>query len=150
MPRGGARPGAGRKADPNSARSRARAAKAAASAAEGFTAPDGSKTKVAPTTWPFGTSAPSPQPPLPPAEAAPPVAPPSADLSELTPLAFLLERMRDPLEDMRTRFQAAQLAAPFIHAKPAPAGKKGDKDLQKKPASGRFAAAAAPRLVSSR
>lgn len=138
MPRGGARPGAGRKPDPNSVRSKAKAKREALTV-------DGVKTAAAPDSWPFGT--------LPPSAAAPAPAPPPApapDLSELTPLDYLLEVMRDIGQDERTRIQAAQLAAPYVHSKPAPGGKKDAKNEAAKAVSGRFATTAPPRLVSSR
>ena len=139
MPRGGARPGAGRKPKIKPAGESAPAPKKvkAPAKAKAFSA-DGKRAADAPPGWPFGTSEPG--------EKSPSVDP---DLSELTPLAFLLEVMRDPQEERRTRLQAAQLAAPYCHVKKGEGGKKSDKEeAAKKVAAGRFGAAAPPRLVA--
>jgi phage terminase small subunit len=125
MPRGGSRPGAGRK--------RKTTAEAPASApvvdAQGF------KTAAAPENWPFGK--------------APVAPPPEPDLSSLMPLDFLLQIMRDQDEDKGRRMQAATLAAPYCHAKKGEGGKKEEKaDAAKKVAS-KFATATPPKLVAA-
>jgi len=141
MSKGGIRPGAGRKPNPNSARQRALAAKAA-KLASGFTAPTGEKAEAAPQNWPFGTQVPEPPPP-PPAATPAPVAPPDKALSALE----LLQRVyRDDAEDLKVRLQAAALAAPFESPKMAPVAKKDPKP--EKPATpSRFASKAPPKLV---
>ncbi|HVR48531.1 MAG TPA: hypothetical protein VMS38_02245 [Pseudorhodoferax sp.] len=77
------------------------------------------------------------------------VAPPApADLSALTPLDFLLQVMRDPEEDKGRRMSAAQLAAPYVHAKKGESSaKKDEAEARKKAASsGRFARRQPPAL----
>ncbi|WCM88837.1 terminase small subunit [Acidovorax sp. NCPPB 3576] len=135
MPRGGARPGAGRPkksapadapkpAEPAKKRAPRKPASAPAVDAEGF--------KTDPN-WPFGQERP----------------PPPKDLSELTPLEFLLQVMRDEVEDKRTRIQAAQLAAPYVHPKKGESGKKDEKQAAAKQVASRFAAGAPPKLVAA-
>ena len=139
MARGGARPGAGRK--PGSGK---KAAPKAPAGPAGFTGADGRKTADAPPGWPFGTESP-PAPPPPPAQ--PPA--PQQDLSELTPLDFLLEVMRDASEDVRLRIQAAQLAAPYVHTKKGDVGKKEQQKEAAGKVAGRFSAGAPPRLAAA-
>lgn len=126
MPRGGSRPGAGRK--------RKTTAEASASApvvdAQGF------KTAAAPENWPFGK-----------APVAPP--PPEPDLSGLMPLDFLLQIMRDQDEDKGRRMQAATLAAPYCHAKKGEGGKKEEKAAAAKTVASKFATATPPKLVAA-
>jgi phage terminase small subunit len=154
MARGGSRPGAGRpRLSEEEKAARAAARKAAAkgkskpaakkkapagkrvspkSAAPAAHAPTGIKADDAPAQWPFGT-----RPPTPPAPPAKP--------SELSPLDYLLSIVRDDEADLKVRMQAAALAAPFVHAKPAPQGKKdGKADAAKSAGAGKFAAAAPP------
>ncbi|WP_053842944.1 hypothetical protein [Paracidovorax avenae] len=138
MPRGGARPGAGRpkKAAPADAPKPAAPAKRQPSARKTEAPPldaDGYKTDA---SWPFGQERP----------LAPP---PPKDLSDLTPLDFLLEVMRDAGEELRTRMQAAQLAAPYVHAKKGEAGKKEEKQDAAKKVASRFTAAAPPKLAAA-
>src|SRR5438045_3726999 len=103
MPRGGARPGSGRKAAPGSKRTKsAKAARAIAPAGE---KPASEK------AWPFGAAAPAPEP----------------DLSALSPLDYLLSVVRDRGADEKLRMQAASIAAPFVHIKPGDVGKKAEK-----------------------
>lgn len=139
MPRGGSRPGAGRKTDPNSARSKARAAKEAAG---GFTAPGGEKKPTAPAEWPFGRAA-----PIPPLTAAVPPGPATAPIENEQPLDVLLRLMREAV-DPRMQLQAAMAAAPYLHAKAAPLGKKEARGIEaKKAGGGKFGAGAPPTLV---
>lgn len=128
MPRGGARPGAGRpkKSAPADAPKPATPAKKRPSASKTEALPldaDGYKTDP---NWPFG-------------QERPPAPPPPKDLSNLMPLDFLLQVMRDEEEDSRLRIQAAQIAAPYVHAKKGDAGKKAEKqEAAQKAAGGRF------------
>lgn len=121
MPRGGFRPGAGRKpkapveTKPN-----------------GHTGVDGFKTEDAPPGWPFGQDKPATEP--------------SGDLS---PLDFLLKVMRDENEDKGRRMQAAIQAAPYLHAKKGEAGKKEQKQKAAEKVAGRFSASEPPKLVAA-
>lgn len=142
MPRGGARPGSGRKpADPTKPK------KFKAAAAPVAHTERGVKTKGAPKSWPFGV-----EPVAPPAAApAEPPAPPAADLAQLTPLEYLLSVMRDPANDERTRIQAATNAAPYVHGKVGEAGKKNDKqNAAKRVGAGKFASSAPPLKLVNR
>ncbi|MGQ3051090.1 MAG: hypothetical protein ACT6S0_04840 [Roseateles sp.] len=130
MPRGGARPGAGRKPKAPGAAAK----KAAPKKAAGYS-PDGKKSADAPASWPFGTA----EQPQQPAE----------DLSELTPLAYLLTVVRNPLAEEKTRIQAASIAAPYCHAKKGEAGKKEAAAEVARKGSPRFAQAAPPRLAAA-
>lgn len=124
MPRGGARPGAGRP------RKGAAVPTVAASAA-----PKARAKAQAPAATP--------------AASAPP---PAVDLTT-SPLDYLLTVMRDPNEDKRIRLQAASLAAPYVHAKPAPGGKKNATQAAAGQAAtgGRFGPSAPPlRVVGKR
>lgn len=68
--------------------------------------------------------------------------------ADVTPLEFLLSVMRNPLVDDKLRLEAAKTAAPFMHMKKGDVGVKDEKaDKAKKAAAGKFAAAAAPKLV---
>ena len=135
MPRGGARPGAGRKAtNPKTLAKKA--------ASKGFTTAAGKKAKDAPGSWPFGKQdAPESVPGAPPSE--PPAAP--VVLGKQTPLEFLLMVMNNSEESKSARMQAAAIAAPYVHAKPMPAGKKDSKaDAAKAASKGKFAGGAPP------
>jgi phage terminase small subunit len=80
------------------------------------------------------------------------VAPPAPeDLSALTPLDFLLQVMRDPEEDKGRRMNAAQLAAPYVHAKKGEtSAKKDDAEKRKQAAqTGRFGRREAPKLATA-
>ena len=121
MPRGGARPGAGRKP------------KATPAAACPPVTKNGIKEDP---KWPFGRME----------KPAEPAAPPAVEQS---PLDYLLEVMRDSEVDPRVRLQAASLAAPLCHAKKGEAGKKEEKDAAAKKAHSRFAPAAPPKLVAA-
>lgn len=106
MPRGGARPGAGRKPK-----------------AKGAEAPNAAVVCAA--------------------------RPPDADLSDLTPLDYLLSVVRDPGSDQRVRIQAASIAAPFVHMKKGEGGKKDGQAAAAKQVAGRFSASAPPKLVAA-
>jgi hypothetical protein len=149
MPRGGARPGAGRKVDPNSARQKARAAKAAEKSPAGFTSGDGKRTASAPPAWPFGT-APSAAPAVAPAPTEPvatPVAPPAAEPAPENALAYLQWVYRNH-EDERMRMQAAATALPFETSKPLPVKGKGDTRGGPATKVSKFASMAPPKLAA--
>ena len=131
MPRGGARPGAGRpKKQPEEAKPSKKAlAKAAPPQVDANGYKDDPK-------WPFGKQ--------PPQEPEPP-----PDLSNLMPLDYLLEVMRDHTEERGRRMQAATLAAPYCHPKKGEAGKKEEKAAAAKKIASRFSPAAPPKLVAA-
>jgi hypothetical protein len=135
MPRGGARPGAGRKP-------KAKPVDAAIGASKkpAFTA-GGVQTAAAPKDWPFGTK--------PPADPAPEQPKPAPQLeNELDALTYLQRIYRDPTEDPKARFQAAIQAVPYEVAKPGVTGKKAAKDEAAKKAHSRFAPSAPPKLAA--
>lgn len=137
MPRGGARPGAGRKKKPQpEAVSIVAEEKPEAAKALPTVDADGYKTDP---KWPFGKQ----QPP----EPAPPEPPP--DLSNLMPLDYLLEVMRDAAEERGRRMQAATLAAPYCHPKKGEAGKKEEKNAAAKKIASRFSPSAPPKLAAA-
>jgi hypothetical protein len=130
MPRGGARPGAGR---PRKSHSEPAKAKRAVKRFAAGVAPAGEKPAEA-KDWPFGVEPPEV---------------PATDTST-TPLEFLLKVMRDSKEDPRLRMEAAKTAAPYVHGKVAEIGKKGLKqDAAKDAAAGKFRAGVAPKLVAA-
>lgn len=135
MPRGGARPGAGRPRKAPADQSAPPKKKAQAKQPAAGHAPDGAKAADAPPGWSFGT-----QPPAPP-----------EDLSEMTPLDFLLKVMRDQGEDKGRRMQAASLAAPYCHAKKGEQSAKAREAeaRQKAAAEGRFSRRQPPKLVAA-
>lgn len=144
MPRGGSRPGAGRPkkavaaVKPAAAKKTAPARKTPApkKAAEKLPSTNADGTKPDGGEWsPFGRQAPQ--------------TPAQEDLSELTPLNYMLQVMRDPEEDKARRLQAATLAAPYVHAKKGEGGKKEQKDEAAKKVAGRFAVATPPKLVAA-
>lgn len=128
MPRGGARPGAGRP------RKQPAAVGAPKKPAAKLAPPkvDASGFKDDPN-WPFGRQQPEPPP----------------DLSNLMPLDYLLEVMRDPTEERGRRMQAATLAAPYCHPKKGESGKKEEKAAAAKKIASRFSPAAPPKLVAA-
>lgn len=132
MPRGGARPGAGRPKKqpaevPKAKKPAAPKLDPAHKDADGFkTNPD----------WPFG-------------QERPPKKETPEDLSNLMPLDFLLSVMRDLDEDKNRRMQAATLAAPYCHPKKGEGGKKESKLENAKKVASRFTAQAPPRLAAS-
>lgn len=134
MPRGGARPGAGRPrkqpaAKPKETKRVAKKPDPAQVDADGF------KTN---SDWPFG-------------QERPPEEPKPQDLSSLTPLDYLLSVMRDSGEEGVRRMQAAQLAAPYCHAKKGEISAKRQEaeDLKKAAGTGKFARRQPPALVAS-
>ena len=66
------------------------------------------------------------------------------------PKEFLLALMNDPDADVRLRSDAAKALMPFAHHKLGEGGKKEQKQAEaKKAATGKFSAAAPPKLVAS-
>lgn len=140
MPRGGARPGAGRKPKKPSDGG----AKPVAHA------PTGVKEPGSPEKWPFGTK-----------PAAEGKGEPQNEADErddgltpeqragMSPLDYLLAVMRSPDASNSARMQAAIQAAPYVHPKLAPAGKKDARNDTAKKAS-KFAASAPPLKLVSR
>lgn len=134
MPRGGARPGAGRKPKkPGDAQAKPAKMKGKSGA---LTDANGVKVPDAPKDWPFGV-----EPPQAPVQRTP------DDLSKLMPLDYLLEVMRDELEERGRRMQAATLAAPYCHPKKGESGKKEQKEADAKKVASRFSPSAPPKLV---
>ena len=134
MPRGGFRPGAGRKPGASAGKS-ADKAKATPKPSTKKQAPpklDADGYKKDPN-WPFGKQEPEPPP----------------DLSDLTPLDYLLEVMRDHTEERGRRMQAATLAAPYCHPKKGESGKKEEKAAAAKKVASKFSPAAPPKLVAA-
>ena len=68
--------------------------------------------------------------------------------ANMTPLDYMLKVMRDEGEDKKVRMTMAYYAAPYIHPKPTgKAGKKDDKEERAKQAGkGRFAPGSPPAL----
>ncbi|MBF6631818.1 MAG: terminase small subunit [Comamonas sp.] len=89
---------------------------------------DGMQTAAAPVNWPFGQKTPEPDP----------------DLSDMTPLDFLLQVMRDPKQAEARRMQAATIAAPYVHPKAEEKGKKAAKQEAAAAAGSKFVRPAAP------
>jgi hypothetical protein len=139
MPRGGPRPNAGRKADPNSARQRKLAAKAAKGVVDrGLTAADGTKKPEAGKDWPFGRD---------PGTQVEPVEPKK---SFATPLEFWQHVLADPDASPSAKAAAAYAMAPYVHPKIAPAAKKEEaRNKAKNAAGGKFSAQRAPTLAAS-
>lgn len=159
MPRGGFRPGAGRKPGASAVQSVDKPKAAPRQATKPTAKPvarsapktkkekvydkDGIKTKDAPDNWPFGAKPP-------PAARTEQAAPPKVELSELMPLDFLLEVMRDGEEDKRVRLQAATLAAPYCHPKKGESSKKDEAAAKAKAAgAGKFSRREPPKLVAA-
>lgn len=140
MPRGGARPGAGRpKKDPST-----KVPKGKKPDKKGFTAPDGSKSKDAPPSWPFGT-----EPPIEGAQTDPEDGLTDDQRANLSPLEYLLAVMRSPEAAASARMQAAIQAAPYVHGKQAPVSKKDAGKSAASDGSGRFNRRQPPRLVAA-
>lgn len=129
MPRGGSRPGAGRPKK-QAAVPDAPAKPAAKKQAPPKVDAEGYKTDP---NWPFGKQGEEPPP----------------DLSDLMPLDYLLEVMRDYTEERGRRMQAATLAAPYCHPKKGESGKKDEKSAAAKKVASKFAPAAPPRLAAA-
>jgi phage terminase small subunit len=131
MARGGFRPNAGRRVDPNSARQKRIAAKAAKQK-EPATKPEVEQ------AWPF----PSQDKPLePPADSEKPG-------SFATPLEYWQHVLEDPNASASAKHAAAYAMAPYVHPRLAPAAKKVEaKERAAKAATGRFTRKAPPRLV---
>lgn len=143
MPRGGARPGAGRK--PKKAVEEGVTPAKIKAKPSAFTDANGVKVPHAPKDWPFGT-----EPPVQttsPAQQDPFIPRTPEELSKLMPLDYLLEVMRDEFEERGRRMQAATIAAPYCHAKKGESGKKEQKDEAAKKVASRFSPAAPPKLV---
>lgn len=134
MARGGHRPGAGRKpkavADANTPATKPKAAprRKKAQPEQPYVDANGVRTDAAPPDWPFGAKPPEPEP----------------DLSDMTPLDFLLKVMRDPKQTETRRMQAATIAAPYMHPKAEEKGKKVAKQEAAAAAGSKFARPAAP------
>jgi len=77
--------------------------------------------------------------------------PPPLPEKPVLPLEYMLRVLNDPKSSKDDKIKMASLAAPYCHVK---AGEKGKKDDQaekaKKAASGRFASAPGPKVVSIR
>jgi phage terminase small subunit len=105
----------------------------------------GVQTADAPPQWPFGVKPDQPEPP--------PAVEPDGEpvITADTPLEFLLSVVREPRLKLAVRMQAAAIAAPFVHAKPAAVGKKEAQAAAAKEAgkTSKFAAVAPPRLVAN-
>lgn len=72
----------------------------------------------------------------------------AAGLADMTPLEYMLQVMRDPEADPAARRAMAVAAAPLVHAKLGEKGKKQDKeDRAKRAGSGKFAPSAPPLKV---
>lgn len=142
MPRGGARPGAGRK--PKLMPSAALPETVVSAFVDGA----GEKTSAAPADWPFGTK-PHGAESSPPRLPAPPETPAALVLEEgLSALDYFQRIYRDRSMDDKTRFMAAVQALPFEIAKPGVTGKKAAKDDAAKKAVSRFAPSAPPKLAA--
>lgn len=136
MARGGHRPGAGRKpkavADATAPATKPKAApkrkKAQPEQEQPYVDANGVRTEAAPPNWPFGQKPPEPE----------------QDLSDMTPLEFLLSVMRNPKESDTRRMQAATIAAPYCHPKAEEKGKKAAKQEAAAAAGSKFARPAAP------
>jgi phage terminase small subunit len=132
MPRGGYRPGAGRKPKTPKVDKPAREP-------HGYTGAKGEKTADAPAGWPFGT-----QPP-------PEATPAEPKLSFKTPLEYWEYVLADPGASASAKAAAAFAMAPYVHSKLAPVPKKEDaKNRAKEAGQGRFKAAAPPLALVKR
>lgn len=122
MPRGGARPGAGR---PKKAPVKKTGPVDSAVDADGY--------KTDPR-WPFGREKP-PEP---------------EDLSTLTPLDYLLGIVRNPDMDEKLRIQAATIAAPYCHPKKGESSAKKEAATAAKEmaSTGRFVRRQPPSLMA--
>lgn len=144
MPRGGSRPGAGRPKKQAPVATEVVEGKKYKRRAPPAVDAEGFKSAEAPANWPFGKERP-PEPPQ-----APPPAQEQPELSKLMPLDYLLEVMRDEEVPPPIRMQAATLAAPYVHAKPAPktAKQEAEAERKKNAQTGRFGRRQAPVLTA--
>ncbi len=72
----------------------------------------------------------------------------NVELEHKLPLAYMLDVMNDPSVDALRRDRMAIAAAPYKHGKSGEVGKKGERQsAASRVAAGKFAPAAAPRLV---
>jgi hypothetical protein len=138
MPRGGYRPGAGRRPNPDSANQKRLAARAAKQAAG---APAGEAVPAKDPAWPFGADQ-----ALIASEAA------AAEIADrktfASPMEFWQHVLADPSASVSAKQAAAYSLAPYVHPKLAPAAKKEDaKNRSKSAAGGKYAAARAPVLA---
>lgn len=101
-------------------------------------APDGIKRPDAPENWPFGRAAPE----VPVATPAPTAAP------VLTARAYLSQVVNDLELDEKLRLDAAKKLIEFEEQKPAPKGKKEQREEDAKKPS-KFAPSAPPKLVAA-
>lgn len=148
MPRGGYRPGAGRK--PSAATLAKRAEKAAAQAARlaaGLTDETGQKKAEAPASWPFGTKEPAAE--VDQAERSD--TPVETKTVFATPIEYWQYVLANPDATKSEKQSAAFSLAPYVHPKPAPLGKKAEKEeaAAKRAGEGRFARPSPPKLVVS-
>jgi hypothetical protein len=135
MPRGGYRPGAGRKADPAKKAAREAAKTAKAREPHGYTTETGEKAPDAPKDWPFGRE---------PAESVDP------KRSFATPMEYWLHVLADPESTPSAKHAAAYAMAPYVHAKVAPSAKKEEAAAKsKKAAGGKYAASRSPVLAAA-
>lgn len=77
------------------------------------------------------------------------VAKPPPATPTMTPLAYLLAVMRDLQASQAQRIRAARAALPYCHAKAVAGKRDAAADAAKRAGTGRFAPAAAPKLVVS-
>ena len=145
MPRGGSRPGAGRpKKNEVPVAAEAAGGKKYKRRAPPVVDAEGFKSPESPASWPFGKERPPEPAPAPPPAAEKP------ELSSLMPLDYLLEVMRNEEVPPPIRMQAATLAAPYVHAKPAPktAKQEAEAERKKNAQTGRFSRRQAPVLTA--
>lgn len=139
MPRGGARPGAGRPKKPSVSGKVPTKKKQLLpdTDAEGFKPADAGQS-------PFGRERPQDPP------EAPPLDPPPEELADMSPLDYMLFVMRNPVVPLDMRMRAAQNALPFCHAKKGEASSKKEEEAARKKSaqSGRFGRRQPPSLTA--
>lgn len=113
-------------------------------------APDGVKKPGTPAQWPFGTSVQTSAAEEPPKPVEPELPADESGISADTPLDLLLAVVRAKNLRLALRMQAASIAAPFVHAKPAPGGKKVAQADAAKGVASKFAATAPPLKLVNR
>lgn len=128
------------------------ARKAARARGRGHTLPSGEKAPDAPAGWPFGTT------PPPAAQPEPEQLDSEQDdgltdeqRSGLSPLDYMLAVMRSSKSSKSARMTAAIQAAPYLHARVAPQGKKEAAAAKSKATAGggKFGQTRAPVLAAS-